>query len=600
MAGYRLLRELRRRNVFRAGTFYAAFAWLIVQVATQVFPFFGIPNWVVRWIVIAAVIGFPFVLAFAWYYELTPDGFRRDSDVQPARSIRHLTGKRLDRGIIAALCLIVVLLLANTFVLHHDDNATPDKSVAVLPLLDESGDQGGQYFSDGISEDLISMLGQVPDLKVIGRNSSFRFRGDAGDGRDIGAKLGVATLLEGTVRRQGDSVRIFAELIRAEDGRLLWSQSYERGIADIFSVQREIAEAVASALQATLGSKPIESTDKPPSGDLAAYNAYLQGNFYVARSTEKDDRTAIAHYQEAVRIDPNYARAYAALSNTWTAMAGAFLDGVEMQQAYTNARRAADTALALNPDLATGHSARGHLMAWADFDWHNAATEYRRALQLAPNSGSAASLLAGLTATLGDPAQAAQLQQRALSIDPLYATWYETLAEYYSALGRLDDATRAINKAIELQPGGASFHQTLTVIEIQRGDATAALNAARQGPQGAWQDVAVTMALQVGEDRAAADAALQGLIAKDGDGYAYQIAEIYALRKDPDHAFEWLDRAWTNRDSGIAYLLFDPLLLAYKHDPRFAAFCKKVGLPVPGGMIAAPASTVAHAATSSP
>ena len=173
--------ELRRRNVFRAATLYAAAAWLIVQVATQVFPFFGIANWVVRLIVIAAVIGFPFVLAFAWYYELTPDGLKPEREVPRAESIRHLTGKRLDRAIIAVLSVIVVLLLANTFVRHRDSQAIPDKSIAVLPLLDESGGARDQYFSDGLSEDLISMLGQVPELKVIGRNSSFRFRGDISD-----------------------------------------------------------------------------------------------------------------------------------------------------------------------------------------------------------------------------------------------------------------------------------------------------------------------------------------------------------------------------------------------------------------------------------
>ncbi len=573
--------ELQRRNVFRAATLYAAVAWLIVQVATQVLPVFGAQNWILRLIVIAAVIGFPFVLAVSWYYELTPEGLKRENEVSRTESIRRLTGKRLDRAIIAVLSVIVVLLLANTFVSHRDSAAISDKSIAVLPLLNESGDAHDQYFSDGLSEDLISMLGQVPGLKVIGRNSSFRFRGDISDSRGIGAKLGVATLLEGTVRRQGERVRIVANLISAVDSRVIWSQTYEREMKDIFDVQSDIAGSVADSLRAALFGKTIESTDRPPGGNLDAYNAYLQGNFYRARSSEADDRTAIAHYEDAIRIDPQYANAYAWLSYTWSALAGAFLDGPAMQQAYGKARAAADTALSLDPDLAAAHIARGNLLSTADFDWYGAEAEFRRALELAPNDSNAMSLLASLRATLGRPDQAIDLKLRALAIDPLHATWYEALASYYSALGRLDEAQHAIEKAIALQPSGASFHQTLTAIAIQRGDAAAALQAAQQGPPGSWQDVALTMARQIGGDQAAADAALKNVIANEAEGNAYQIAEIYAVRKEPDPMFEWLERAWANRDPGISYLLYDPFLLAYKGDPRFAAFCRKVGLPPP-------------------
>jgi len=582
VAVIRFLAELRRRNVFRAGTLYAAVAWLVVQVATQVFPFFGIADWVVRLIVVAAALGMPFLLAFAWYYELTPEGLKLEREVPRAASIRLQTGRRLDYAIIAVLCVIVVVLLANTLVRQPDGAAADmENSVAVLPLLNESGDAGDQYFSDGLSEDLISVLGQVTGLKVIGRNSAFRFRGDLSDSRGIGAKLGVANLLEGTVRRQGDRVRIVASLVSASDSRVLWSQTYDRELKDIFEVQSDIARSVAASLRTTLLGNPIGPTDNPPGGNLEAYNAYLQGNFYRARSTEADDRTAIGYYREAVRIDPQYASAHAALSVTWTMLAGAFLDGREMQQAYLDARASAQTALLLNPDLADAHIARGVLLSWADFDWHGAEAEFRRALQLAPNDSYAMNLLAGVSASLGRVEQAIALKKRALERDPLHATWFEGLASYYSTLGRLDDAQRAIEKAIALQPTGASFHETLAVVAIQRGDAQAALRAARSGPPGSWRDLAMALALQIGDDPAAADAALQDVIAKYGEGNAFQIAGIYALRKQPDLMFEWLERAWSNRDPGISYLLYDPFLTAYRRDPRFAAFCRKVGLPPP-------------------
>ncbi|HEV2606914.1 MAG TPA: hypothetical protein VGT79_02920, partial [Xanthomonadaceae bacterium] len=235
-----LFAELKRRNVLRAATLYAAGAWLLVQVATQVFPFFDIPSWIVRWIVIAAVIGFPFAMVLSWFYELTPEGFKRESEVEENDSIRLSTGRKLDFAIIAVLSVVVVLLLTDRFVVRHDTamSSVIDKSIAVLPLVNESGDPQQDYFSDGLSEELISAIAQVHDIKVIGRSSSFRFRGkQQDDTASIGAKLGVATLLEGTVRKQGNQVRIVASLVKASDGSELWSQTYDRELKDVFAVQ---------------------------------------------------------------------------------------------------------------------------------------------------------------------------------------------------------------------------------------------------------------------------------------------------------------------------------------------------------------------------
>jgi TolB-like protein len=297
--------ELKRRNVIRAATFYAASAWLLVQIATQVFPFFDIPNWVVRWIVVAAMIGFPFAMLFSWFYEWTPHGIERESEVNPDESITLETGRRLDRWIIVVLGVAVVLLLANTFVPHKDASVAggvADKSIAVLPLTNESGDKDEQYFSDGLSEDLITALTQFQGLKVISRNSSFEFRDSKEDSKTIGAKLGVAHLLEGSVRRAGDQVRVSAELVNAVDGSALWSQRYDRPYKDLFAVQDDITQSVASALKTTLmaGTTNATQNDRPPSGSLDAYNAYLQGKFYFARNSEADYRKAIDSYSNAI------------------------------------------------------------------------------------------------------------------------------------------------------------------------------------------------------------------------------------------------------------------------------------------------------------
>ncbi|HEY6895254.1 MAG TPA: hypothetical protein VI258_13855, partial [Rhodanobacteraceae bacterium] len=310
--------ELRRRNVFRAGAFYAASAWLLVQVATQVFPFFHGAEWVVRWIVVAAIIGFPLALAFSWFYEITPEGLKRESEVEPGASILHQTGRTLDRAIIAVLAIAVALLLANTFVLHKDagdiaEAPIAEKSIAVLPLSNEGGNADEEYFSDGLSEDLITALSQFSGLKVISRNSSFQFRDSKDGSKAIGAKLGVAHLLEGSVRRAGDEVRINAALVRAADGSTAWSERYDRPYKDLFKLQDDITNAVATSLKARLLSDEgaVVQSDRPPGGNLDAYTAYLQGKSHFDRQTWADVRASIERFDAAIAIDPGYAQANA-------------------------------------------------------------------------------------------------------------------------------------------------------------------------------------------------------------------------------------------------------------------------------------------------
>ena len=574
--------ELRRRNVFRAATLYAAAAWLVVQVATQVLPVFGAPNWMLRVIVLAAVIGFPLVLAFTWYYELTPDGLKREHEVPREDSIAHLTGKKLDRAIIAVLSVIVVLLLVNTFVFRRGGAAIPDKSVAVLPLLNESGNADDQYFSDGLSEELISELTQIGGLKVIGRNSSFRFRQSNATLKAIGAQLGVATLLEGSVRKQGGRVRIVTSLVNVADGRELWAQTYDRDIKDIFDVQSEIARSVADALKARWFGASREAGDKPPNGNLDAYGAFLQGGFFFARGGETNERCAIDYYERATKLDSDYALAHVRLARTLTSYAAQYLGGREAAQAYARARAAVGRALALAPDLAESHIAYGALLNTADFDQNAAVREFRRALQLAPNSADAKAALALQLATLGQLKDAEALLREALSNDPLHASWLVALATYLVPLGQLDEAQATIRKAIALQPGASYNHVLLTIIDIRRNIAAAALKDAQAEPRGPWQEYAFALAKYAAGDSAGADSALQNLVQHYADEAPFQIASVHAMRREPDAAFQWLDRAWTARDPGVSGLLYDPFLLAYKDDPRFAAFCRRVGLPAPG------------------
>ncbi len=594
--------ELRRRNVFRMAGLYVVGAWLIIQVSGTVLPMFDAPAWLPRSLVFLLAIGFVPALIFSWVFELTPEGLRREREVPAEQSIMSDTGQRMNHMIIAVLVLALAFFGFDKFVLTpkreaalvtstHDEAtkqataptapAANDKSIAVLPLANASGNKDEQFFSDGLSENLIIALSQFDGLTVIGRNSSFQFRDSKDDSRAIGEKLGVAHLLEGSVQHVGDVVRVSAELINAANGHTLWSERYDRPYKDLFALQDDITKQVASALKARLltdKGAPAQS-DRPPSGNLDAYTAFLQGKFYVARVTEVDTREAITQFTAATRMDPDYALAWAELSQAATVLAARYLDGAPAQSTYAQAREAANKALALAPDSAAAHGALGFVHLTADFDWTGAEREYRSALELAPNDGNAKFNLGELLAALGQPEKAIELTYQALATDPLNQRWHSFLATYLSAIGRQDDARQAILKAIALQPTGTSVHQGLAIIEILRGDTAAAKVAAQQEPPGPWHDIAVTLALQVGNEPAAADAAVKDMMDKYSSLAPYQIAEVHALRNDADKTFEWLDRAWTSRDPGIEYLLTDPLILRFRNDPRFAAFCKKVGLP---------------------
>ena len=607
-----LFEELKRRHVVRVAIAYVVAAWLLVQIATQLFPFFDIPNWAVRLVVILLAIGLPVAVAFAWIYELTPEGIRRTeaADSPGARS-EHASrqiGRKLNTVIIAVLVLAVALLGWRLLALRRASAPSaaaqaaapaapavpqapsntanpapaviPEKSVAVLPFENDSGDASQQYFSDGLSQDLITALTQFAGLKVISRDSAFQFRDSKDSSKVIGEKLGVAHLLEGSVQRAGDMVRITATLVNASDGSALWSQRYDKPYKDLFALQDAITHSVADALKARLLTAPgaVVQSDRPPSGNLDAYTAYLRGVTDFTRTDETHARQAINAYQRAVTIDPGYAAAWAALSRAWARLGGAFMGGAAQQQAFTQARRASDRALQLAPDLAAAHSARSYL-AFSESDWKGAQAEIQRALQLAPSDGDAKYLYGSVLATLGQCGRAADLVQQALMTNPRNGDWYYALSQYLACGGRMADAQQALRTAIALQPQGTAYHEGAAVLAILRGDAEAALAAAQEEPPGPWHDIAMALALQIGPDRKAADAVLKNLIAKYADLGPYQIAEAYALRRDPDAVFQWLDRAWKQHDPGISYLLYDPLILRYREDPRFAAFCHKVGLP---------------------
>src|SRR5262245_33200933 len=576
--------ELKRRHVYRVGIAYGVVAWLLIQVATQVFPFFEIPNFVVRVVVAASVLGFPVALIIAWAFEMTPRGLRRANDIGPNEYIPHWSTRKF-----AALIVSVAILAAGVPVVHllrkkpaflsrvSAASALSEKSIAILPLLNESGRPEDEYFSDGLSEELIAALAQLDGLKVIGRSSSFRFKGQKEDSKSIGEKLGVSTLLEGTVRKQGNRVRIVAELVNAADGSELWSETFDRELKDIFAVQAEIAKAVATSLELRLLGTEDDSAKNVATKNVEAHNAYLQGQFYFQRRDLEGYLKAVSFFDQATRLDAGYALAYAERSQAWTWIGD--LSGDKQKEAWSTAARDAERAVAIQPKLAEAHAALGWARFFAEWKFTEGVNELRHAQQLAPWNPITNDLLAPVVVYLGRFEEAERLARQAIEHDPLAYQARQSLARLLFVQGKPDEAETAARKAVELQPTAAGSHRWQVFVAIQRGDGEGALREAELEPDERYRRFELALTQYARKDRVAADAALAELITKDRNVMAYQVAEVYAYRAEKDKAFEWLQISLVNHDTGLLSLLIDPLMRSLRDDSRYGEMLEKVGLP---------------------
>jgi serine/threonine-protein kinase len=565
--------ELKRRNVYKVAVAYIVGGWALSQGIAQVLPVFDVPNWAIRLVVLLIIIGFPIALIIAWAFELTPEGIKRTEAADAA-------GQR-SRGVawIYVVVLGAVVSIGLFFLGRYTaENAAglPQKSIAVLPLINESGDPKDEYFSDGLSEELIAALAHISGLKVVGRSSSFRFKDRKEEPKTIGEELGVSTLLDGTVRKQGDRVRIVAELVNAADGIQLWTRTFDRELKDIFAVQEEIARAVADSLKVTLLGTDTGSAQASTTDNAEAHNAYLQGHFYLLRRNVEDFRKAIDYYDQAIQLDPDYALAYAERGEAW-AFTGDFTG--QRPTAYPKARSDAEKAVAIAPTLAEARAALGWGLCLVDWKFTEGLAELRRAKELSPANPTANDLLARIIVYLGHFDEAERQARQAVELDPLSTVTQSNLARVLFYAGKLDEADAAARKAAELQPAGAGSHRFQVLIAAQRGDGEAALREAQLEPDPGFRRFELAVAHHVRGDRPAADAALADLIANAREGFAYQIAEVYALRGEKDKAFEWLQTALDDRDAGMLGLSTDPLLRGLRDDARYKSFLTKLGLP---------------------
>jgi TolB-like protein/Tfp pilus assembly protein PilF len=452
--------ELRRRNVYKVAVAYAVVGWLLVQVATQVFPFFEIPNWAVRLTVLLIVVGFPIALVIAWAFELTPEGLKRTEDVDLAAAKRQPRKHAWIFVVIIAGALSIGLFFIARYTVHngtprHSEAATvPQKSIAVLPFENLSDDKNAAYFADGIQDEILTKLASIADLKVISRTSTAKYKSKPEDLRTVSQQLGVATVLEGSVQKAADKVRINVQLIDARADSHLWAKTYDRDIKDVFAVESEVAQEIADSLQAKLSPAEASTLATAPTKDTAAYDLFLKGESQlraanVSLRPESFDE-AIAWYQQAIARDPNFALAMARLAECrlnqhW------FVETFNESE-LTEVKKTVEHALALAPDLAQAHVAHGLFYYYGYRQYEQALAEFGRALRLQPNNAQALEYSGYVYRRQGQWQRGLDTLKRSLEQDPRNASVAGNLSQTYCILRMWQDAERRGGYALSIDP----------------------------------------------------------------------------------------------------------------------------------------------------
>jgi TolB-like protein/lipoprotein NlpI len=592
--------ELIRRNVFRVGTAYAVAAWLVIQVVETIFPVYGLSDASIRIVITLLGIGLIPVLIFAWVFEMTPEGLKKESEVDRTRSITPYTGKKLDRAIMVVLALALGYFAVDKFVLSPQREAQQivsleaqksseverarqqgrsegrveyygDRSIAVLPFVNMSEDANNEYFSDGISEELLNLLAKIPELRVISRSSAFSYKGKDIKLAQVAEELNVGHILEGSVRKAGNRVRITAQLIEARSDSHLWSETYDRQLDDIFAIQDEIAATVVGQLKITLlGEAPRAQENNPE-----AFALFLLARHLARQGTAEDWERSNALYRQALAIDPDYAAAWDNLSANYTNLAGAGFMPVD--NGYSLAREAANKALSIDPDYAPAYASLGWIAMRYDNDMEQAARHYQRALQLEPSNIINISSAALLLQSLGRLDESIALNEYASARDPLNPTGQFNLGLSYSSLGRWDDALVCFETALRLSPGFTAAHYNYGATLLFKGEAAAALEVFQNDSFEVNHLLGLVMAYHALGETEASDAALDELIGKYEQRWAYNIAFVLAYRNEAGRAFEWLDKARQYDDLGLSEIVAEPAFANIHSDPRWLPFLASIG-----------------------
>ena len=578
--------ELKRRNVYKVAVAYAVAAWLTVQAASIFLPAFNAPQWAMQIVILILVVGFPIALVFSWAFEITPEGIVRESDVEAGESITHHTGRK-----IVALTIVLAVIAAGLFVfqllrarstssLSTNPSAIPNKSIAVLPFDNLSRDPDNAYFVEGIQDEILTRLAKIADLKVIARSSTQRFQ-NKGDLPQIAEQLGVAHLLEGSVQKVNDQVRINVQLIKAASEAHLWAEIYDRKLTDIFAVESEIAKTIADTLQAKLSGSEQHVIAARPTESSEAHQLYLKGRFFWNKRTGNDLRKSIDYFQQAISADPNYALAYAGLADAY-----AFLPGYTAgspQDSYPKSIAAAKKALELDDSLAEAHTALA-IASWLyNFDFSQANREFQRAIELNPNYAIAHQQYGNiLLSALGRFDEAIAEAKRAVELDPLSLVINSDLGVDYFFARRYDEAITQLRKTLEMDPGYYYGYVNLGQALDLKGAPDAAI-AEYQKARALNDDPYILGLLArsygLSGNKTEAEKILSQLqeISKQRYVAAYSFALTYLGLGNIEEALRWLEQAYQNRaGNDIGWIRVDPLLDPLRGDPRFEALAEKI------------------------
>lgn len=539
-----LFSELKRRHVFRVAITYVIVAWLILQVADVVLDKIGVPEWTFKVILVFLVIGFPVAVMLAWAYDLTPGGLKRtgteNEDADESAS-----------GAIPAQA-------------EEPSRA----SVAVLPFVNMSGNPENEYFSDGLSEELLNVLSKVSALKVAARTSSFHFKGHTGNVAEIASKLGVAAVLEGSVRQSGKRIRITAQLISAKDGYHLWSETFDRELDDIFEVQDEIASAVVKALKIKLLGEASSARRASGTANPEAFNAYLQGMHYLNRGSDKDALlAAVEAYRKAIDIDPDYADAHAGLAKALENLAtNNFAD---LEQVVDKAEQAARKSIKLAPTLADGHVVLSIIAGNYRLDQAASMREIDKAMSLGPGNVEVLTGYAQMHVIAGDAEGALNAAHTARELDPVSTAAAQVLGHVLYFSKRYDEAIEAYRHALSLNPHYPRPHYGIGMCQYMLGDPEAAAKSVAQEPLD-WMRFSGLAILQrkLGLDEAAEEA-MASLIESYRDNGLYQQAQVYAQWGDIDASIDALLKAREIGDPGVSQMGVDPLVDPLRSNTRF-------------------------------
>jgi adenylate cyclase len=594
-----LFAELRRRNVFRVAMFYAVAAWVLLQVGDLLFGALGVPPWGLKLLLGMLLLGFPMALVFAWVYELTPEGLRREREVEPGQSVTHQTAGKLNALIAVLLVVAIGLVVADRFVFRRAPALTATQgeaaatgvatttaapaspeagaaSIAVLPFVNMSDDKANEYFSDGLTEELLNVLANVPGLRVIARTSSFSYKGKEVKIADVARDLNVDNVLEGSVRKSGNRVRITTQLIRSADSSHLWSQTYDRDLNDIFAVQDEISNEVVDALKVRL-LKPTATAETGGTQVPAAYEAYLRGK-HARHEGEAEGtlRDALAAFDEAIRLDPGYARAYAGKADALIVLASnAYMP---YDSGFQQAREATERALELAPDLAEALLTLSFIQFNVETNPGAASDSAERAVRLSPGSYDVQLYYSSFEASNGRSESAIASARKAVELDPVAAGAYVNLSGVLFFGRQYDEAARVARRAMSLAPGRPAGHYTLGVVLLQMGHNEEALAECNQETI-VWQRISCRGFAYARMGKAdLARAEIKAGREAYGDAGSYQYAQTCALLGDRDEAFRWLAVGRRIHDPGLMGQVYaDPLLDGLRSDPRYDTLMRELG-----------------------